>query len=293
MNRSKKKILYSIIRFSPDELKGEIINVGLVLHNIEDKSIKYYIIDEKSPKLRAVVENDVEINLYKTFKETLEYYINNSKNDISGVVGEIYIASYYEEDYINKLYDYCKDKKLILSEPNIAYTKNEEKLFETILNRYVGKSNVEIEKANTMTAKKYIRKVFNSDENLRKRIENDKIIKPIKELTDLEIKIDFSFKNINWNYMQAIPKVNKNNKNEDWFSKIQLILDGNIENSKIHLLYKMSDIKSDEATVNLIKYLKKKYNSIEVHDIDQKIELENLCNYIVREGKILELEKAV
>lgn len=292
MSQEKKRILYSIVRFSPDDIKGEIINVGLIFHNIEDKRVKYYMIDDKSPKLKAVVENDIEMNLYKTYKEMLGYYIDKS-NDISGVVGDVYIASYYEEDYINKLCKYYQDNKLSFSEPNIAYTKNEKKLFETILNRYIGKSNVELEKVNTMTAKKYIRKIFNSNENLRRRIENDKIIKPIKELSDLEIKIDFSFKNIEWNYMQAIPKINKNNKNEDWFSKIQLILDGNIERSKIHLLYKMSDIKDDVATINLINYLREKYESIEVHDIDKENEVENLCKYIEREGKILKFEEAV
>lgn len=293
MNQFKKKILYSIIRFSPDQIKGEVINVGLVLHNIEDKRIKYYMVDEKSPKLRALVENNVELNLYKTYKDMLEYYINNSKNDISGVVGEVYISSYYEEDYINKLSDYYKDKKLILSNPNIAYTKNEDKLFETILNRYIGKSNIEIEKVNTMTAKKYMRKIFSSNENLRKRIENDKIIKPIRELSDLEVKIDFSFKNIKWNYMQAIPKINKNNKNEDWFSKVQLLLDSNTEDSKIHLLYKMSDVIGDEGTLNLLNYLKNRYDSIEIHDLDKDVEVKKLCERIELEGQILQLEEAV
>ena len=50
MNQNKKKILYSIVRFSPDELKGEIINTGVVFHNIEEKRVKYYLIDDKSPK---------------------------------------------------------------------------------------------------------------------------------------------------------------------------------------------------------------------------------------------------
>ncbi|MCI6693805.1 MAG: DUF3037 domain-containing protein [Clostridium sp.] len=293
MNQNKKKILYSIVRFSPDELKGEIINTGVVFHNIEEKRVKYYLIDDKSPKLKAVVENDVEINLYKTYKEMLEYYIDNSKDDISGVVGELCIASFYDDEYMNKLYKYYEDKKMSLSEPNIAYTKNESKLFETILNRYVGKSNVEIEKVNTMTAKRYIRKIFSSNENLKKRIENDKIIKPIKELTDLEVKIDFSFKNIKWNYMQAIPKINKNNKNEDWFSKVQLLLDSNTEESKIHLLYKMSDIVNDEGTLNLLNYLKNRYSSIEIHDLDKDIEVKNLCDRIELEGRILEFEEAV
>ena len=36
MEIAKKKIAYSIIRYSPDEIKGEVINIGLLFHNFED-----------------------------------------------------------------------------------------------------------------------------------------------------------------------------------------------------------------------------------------------------------------
>ena len=291
MEQSKTKISYSIIRYSPDQVKGEVINVGILLYNYFNKSAKYYILNERSPKLRAIIESSVDISIYKSYKDILEFYLNESKKDFSGLVSDKYIASYYDEDFVNKFYEYYKNQKLSFSKPNFAYTKNENKLFETILKRYVGENNIDIQKTNTMTAKRYLKKVFTDNENLNKRIISDRIIKPIKELDDLEVKIDFSFKNGKWNYMQTIPKAMNSNKNTEWFSKVQLLLDFNEDNkSKIHLLYKYSDFIQDKATYNLLKYLKSKYDNLDIHDIDKESEVISLCNYIETEGQILNEE---
>lgn len=291
MDQSRRKLSYSIVRYSPDEIKGEIINVGLLLHNYENKSIRYFLLDEKSAKVKSLVENEVELDLYKTTKDVIEYYLKNNVKDMSGMVGERYITSCHNEKFLNDMYEYYKGKSISFSEPNIAYTKNEKKLFETILKKYVGASNVNLEKATTMTAKRYMKQIISENESLSKRIKSDVVINPIKELKDLEVKIDFTFKSEKLNYMQTIPKVTKNSKNSDWFSKIQLILDTDIEKAaQIHLLYKNSDFISDRATYNLLKYLKNKYKNIDVHDIDKENEVNTLCDYIKKEGQILEQE---
>lgn len=287
MEQLKKKISYSVIRYSTSELKGEIINVGLLFHDFLDKKVRFFMLDEKSNKLKAIIENETEINLYKTYKDILEYYLEKSKEGMSGIVGNMYVASYYDEDFMNNMYEYYKEQNIVFSKPNIAFTKNEEKLFETILERYIGESNVDIEKTTTMTAKKYMKKVFDSNKDLSKRIKADVVIKPIKNLDDLEVKIDFTFKNGQWNYMQAIPKISKINKNLEWFSKIELLLKNEeIRESKIHLLYKHSEVIEDKATYNLLQYLKNEYKNINIHDIDKQNEVNSLCEHIQSEGQI-------
>lgn len=289
MEKSKRRISYSIIRYSPDDLKGEIINVGLLLHDYLDKKVKFFMLDEKSTKLRAILDDKDELNLYKTSRDILEFYLEKSKDDISGLVGNFYIASYYDEDFMMKMYEFYQNEKIRFSKPNIAYTKNEKMLFDTILKRYVGEKNVILEKTTTMTAKKYMKKIFTDNENLTKRIKLDYTIKPIKELDDLEVKIDFTFKNGVWNYMQTIPKITSNNKNTEWFSKIQLILESDSKiNSKVHLIYKNSDFVEDESTSNLLKYLKVKYTNLDVHDIDKQDDINSLCDYIENEGEIFQ-----
>ena len=91
--------------------------------------------------------------------------------------------------------------------------------------------------------------------------------------------------------MQAIPKVLSNSKNTEWFSKIELMLKNDeIRKSKIHLLYKDSDLKKDSSAYNLLNYLKNSYDNIDIHDIDKSNEVDNLCNYIEREGQVLDQE---
>ncbi len=288
MEKRKQKVSYSIIRYSPDAIKGEMINIGVLLFNFDEKQTKYCFVDENSSKLRAVVESKIELEEYKSYKEVLEYYLKESKNNIAGVVGKVFIASYFNENYLEELYEHTKNNKLYLSKPNIAYTRDINSFFSTILNRYVGEKNVRRD-VTTMTAKKYMKQIFSSNDNLNKRVRSDVRIKPIEELKDLEVNIDFMFKNGKWNYMQTIPKITNANKNSEWFSKIQLILDENTqEKTKIHLIYRNSDIIDDNSTLNLLKYLQNKYTNLEVHDIDQKNEIENLCRYIETEGQILE-----
>lgn len=290
MEQSKTKVSYSILRYSPDVIKGEVINVGLILYDYFNKSVMSFLLDEKSYKLKAVLDNSVEYDIYKTDKEFIEYYLKKSKDDISGIVGDINIASYYDENFLNYLYEYYEGKRLRFSMPNVAYTKDSKKLFDTILKRYIGESNLEFEKTNIMTAKKYMKKVFDANEKLKNKIASDLIIKPIKELDDIKIKVDFSFKNGVWNYMQAIPNISQQNKNIEWFSKIELMLQsGDVQHSKIHLLYKKSDVIEDVTTYNLLKYLNLKYDNIKILDVDKKSEVKNLCEYIEAEAQILEV----
>ncbi|MGL4730310.1 MAG: DUF3037 domain-containing protein [Clostridium sp.] len=289
MEKSRRRISYSVIRYSPDDLKGEIINVGLLLHDYLDQKVKFFMLDEKSSKLRAILEDKNEVILYKTNRDILEFYLEKSKDDMSGVVGDFHITSYYDEDFLMKMYEFYQNKKIRFSKPNVAYTKDEKMLFDTILKRYVGEKNVILEKTTTMTAKKYMKKIFTDNENLNKRIKSDYVIKPIKELDDLEVKIDFTFKNGVWNYMQTIPKITNTNKNTEWFSKTQLILESDSKiDSKVHLIYKNSDLIEDESTYHLIRYIKSKYTNVDVHDIDKQEDINNLCSYIENEGEILQ-----
>ncbi|EKN40495.1 hypothetical protein CFSAN001627_19203 [Clostridium botulinum CFSAN001627] len=245
------------------------------------------MLDERSNKLKAIMNNSVELEIYKSYKDMIEFYLKKSKEDISGIVGNVYVGSYYEEDFLEKIIDYYTNKELSFSKINVAFTKNEKNLFQTLLKRYIGECNVDIEKTTTMSAKKYMKQIFRQNENLKKRIKNDMLLKPIKELDDLEIKIDFSFKNGKWNYMQTIS--NNTNRASDWFTKIQFILDEtNKEESKVHLLYKESDFLEDKGTFHLLEYLKNKYSTLEIHNIDKKTNVEKLCNYIETEAQVLE-----
>lgn len=287
MEHEKRKIYYSVIRYSPDCLKSEVINVGLIFFDSVEKEVKFFMLDDKSSKIKTIMSNEVEQEIYKSYRDTVEYYLKKSKEDISGVVGDVYVSSYFENDFLDKIIQYYSCKELKFSNKYTALTKDKEKLFETILNRYVGEKNVNIEKAESMTVKKYMKSIFRENANLKKRVKSDVALRPIKELEDLEIKIDFTFRNGKWNYMQTIS--NNHNKPSDWFTKVQFILDQTIESeSQVHLLYKYSEFKEDKSTYHLLEYLKKRYSTLELHDVDKQADVKKLCDYIEREGQILE-----
>ncbi len=290
MEQSKSKVSYSVLRYSPDEIKGEVINVGLILYNYATKSVICSILDEKSPKLKGILDNPVEYELYKTDTEIIKFYLDKCIDDVSGVVGQVYIASFYNEGFIEALYNHYSDKRLRLSRPGVAYTKDAKRLFDTIMMQYIGESNIlPDDRPQIITAKKYMKNIIDSNQNLKSRIITDKIINPVKGLNAIQMKVDFTFRNGKWNYMQTIPNVIQQNKNVDWYSKIELMLQNeDIRQSRIHLLYKNTDIVEDMATYHSIKYLQEKYDNICILDVERKNDVDNLCHFIEKEGQILE-----
>ncbi|WP_297638011.1 DUF3037 domain-containing protein [uncultured Clostridium sp.] len=283
MNVQKKKILYSVIRYTSDIVKGEILNVGLIFHNVGDSEVKYFLLNEKSPKLKCIFTSETEMNIYRTNREVIEEYLKKNAKDMSGIVGAISIDSYYSEKFLYKLCEYSNEEKMLFSEPNIVYTKDCNKLFTVVLNKYVGEKYIN-KKEQTITAKKYLKEVFIKNENLKKKVKIDLKIKPILELEELDLKIDFTFKNDKWNYIQTVPFVKSKIENIEWFSETKMLLDAKSENAKIHLVYKNSELIEDEATHNLLKYLKDKYCNLVLHNIEEKKEIIDLCNIIEKEG---------
>ena len=76
------------------------------MHNFsEEKDIIYYILDEKSSKIKALLTSKNEIALYKSFREIIEYYLSHCKDDISGYVGNIKMGSIYSEDFLKNVYE--------------------------------------------------------------------------------------------------------------------------------------------------------------------------------------------
>lgn len=118
----RKASWYSIVRYCSNNLTGEIVNVGIILHSLgENDIIKYHLIDENSPKIRAITGSQVDINTYKTSKETLEYYLKKSVKNSFGSVGDVQIASPADEKFLLGLYEYYNQKKLTITKPKFMF----------------------------------------------------------------------------------------------------------------------------------------------------------------------------
>lgn len=278
-------VKYSIIRYSPDEIKGEIINVGLIIHDCDSKDTKFSILEEHSIKLKSILETKNDINIYKSYKDVIEFYLSSAKDDLLGTVGSKTISTVYSEDFLKDMYGYYNGGKLHLSEPSFAMTNDMNKLFEKIYTRYI-KKEYDIKQITSVGAKEYLKEKFEKTNLLGRKVKADYRINPIKGLEDYKVRIDFSFKNGVWNYMQALPT--NSSKYAEWFSKIQIMSENINENEgKIHLIYNETD-RHDETIDNFIKYLENKNRNISVLNINNEQRLNELCDYIDEVGEEFE-----
>lgn len=278
---------HSIIRYMPSDLKGEVINIGVIIHSFEDEKgfLKYHLLDENSVKLRAIIESSFEVDEYKSFKNVLEHYLSQDAN-MFGEVGGVDFGSIHNEDFLNQLYKSFENKKLFFSEPMISRSSDINKLFEVIHNRYVGKGLLLKDEKN-INVKKYVRQVFENEGVLDKKVKQNLSIHPIKELEDLKINIDFSFRNGVWNYLQAVPAVSGPSRTAEWFAKINLLLESleDDEDTMVHLIYRSSEINSEKEMLATIDYLlSKRSGKIARLDLDDKIAMRNLLYKINHEA---------
>ncbi|WP_186453294.1 DUF3037 domain-containing protein, partial [Bacillus subtilis] len=246
----RKACWYSIVRYQSDQLAGEVVNVGVVLHTLDgDTPTMFYLVEESSPKLRSLIHSHVDSNIYKSFKDALEYYLKKSQENILGEVGSVVIGSQDNKDFLEKLYEHYKDKRLTLSRPKFALTENQKGFLEVIFKTYVGKEYMQKEK--TYSVKKQMRSIFEERKLLEKKVMHDFPISPIEGLDSVKINIDFGYKNGVWNYMQSIPIINGNTKKTEWFAKTKFLYENVSDDTKIHLLYRKSDLEQSDITNEL------------------------------------------
>lgn len=273
----RKASWYSIVRYCPNNLTGEIVNVGIILHSLgENDIIKYHLIDENSPKIRAITGSQVDINTYKTSKETLEYYLKKSVKNSFGSVGDVQIASPADEKFLLGLYEYYNQKKLTITKPKFSLASNVEGLFNNLFLTYAGKKNLNNEHKQ-VSVKRYMKSVFEEKKLLDKKIVHDFTITPIKDLDNIKINIDFGFKNGVWNYLQAVPSISGPTKNTEWFAKPKFMFENLDKETKVHLLYRSTDIKSKKDFSSIVNYLANMNNQVFRLDLDDLNKVEHLC----------------
>lgn len=282
----RKTTWYSIIRYSPNNLSGEIVNVGLVLHSpYDDKNLHYLVLDENTHKLRSIANNKVESNIYKSFKDTLEYYLSKCNEDLSGQVGNITIGSSYEPKFLDEIYENYLDCKLTLTKPSFALTENVDMLFNALVKTYIGEQYLMTEHKTT-TVKKHIKQLFENRNLIGRKVKSDLEFSPIVGLEDLMIKVDFGFKNGVWNYIEAIPTLRNPSEISEWFAKTKFTLEtikSKDASAKIHLAYKLSDIQKD--IIPMFDYLSENNQNVIRLNIEEDKKLNALCDYIEREAE--------
>ncbi|CAK7080845.1 hypothetical protein [Tissierella sp.] len=282
----RKAVWYSIIRYSPNNVSGEIVNTGLLLHSVNDNcNLKYLLLDENSYKLRSIINNKIEADEYKSYKDVLEYYISKCNEELFGVVGDIAISSCDEINFLDKIYEYCIDNKLTLTKPSFAFTDNIDMLFKGLIKTYIGDQYM-MNEPKTVTAKKQIKEIFEKRDLIGRKIKTDLEFNPIAGIDNLRVKVDFGFKNGVWNYIETIPALRNDSEISDWFAKTRFTIETlklKDNTSKIHLAYKLSDFK-DDITL-MFDYLSANGQEISGLNVEETKSINELCDYIEMEAE--------
>lgn len=73
-----KPIYFTVCRYIPDILRGESINVGVLVHVPDNKSIEFY----KTRNLSRIrnFDDEVEIDVLKALLESIDYQFNNNRS---------------------------------------------------------------------------------------------------------------------------------------------------------------------------------------------------------------------
>lgn len=284
----RKACWYSVVRYTANAIAGEVINVGLILHSVDNEvMLRYLLLDENTPKVRAVTGSRVEELTYKSFKDTIEYYLKNCTEHLAGSVGKINIASPYDPEFLNGLYNYLAKNKLFLSEPTFSLTSDLEGLFNSLFSSYVGEKylNTTHKEANI---KVIVKKIFEERDFLNKKVATDIEIQPVPELKTLKVHVDFGFKNGVWNYLQALPNISNQSKSTEWFAKTKFLTESLNHDANFYIMYRSSELNEKSDILNVMNYLGQNDERIVSFDIEDRQNIISLCNKIEREAHDLE-----
>lgn len=270
---------YSVIRYAPDNLKGEVINVGLLLHEQPNKKIHFHLLDQNNMKLKSLLGNADALELYKIHKDYVEYYLEKTS-----LHGNLFDVGRYDNNLLSSLTAVFPDE-IKLSEPTFSLTSNVERLFNNLLEIYIGNDFLKSDESGSLTIKRYVRDIFEDKNLIGQKIKTNARIQPIKDKESISYTVDFVYKNGVINFMQTTPSQENIN---NWFSRLAVFIDNYKAESVYHLLLDSQNKDFPEKTFSeMLDFLKSKNKNIHVIDIKTEA-FEDLCHKIEQEGQMIE-----
>ncbi|MFS0780109.1 DUF3037 domain-containing protein [Bacillus sp. 1P06AnD] len=276
----KRKCWYSIVRFSNNNTNGEVMNVGVILHSLgEESKLHYLLLNENTIKIKALSNSHTLPSIYKTYKDTLEYYLQNSIKNLVGAVGELAIASPQDNKFLEIMHKYHMNKNLYLTEPTFALTENLEGLFKVLFESYVGKGYLN-ERIKPESVKHSMKKILEEENLLNKKVIHNHSFSPIVGLDNVRVNIDFSFKNGVWNHIQTIPNLDSTTKDTEWFTKTKFMFENIDKEAKVHLLYRESDLRINKEMQGILNYFLHLSGKVQKIDFENQNKINSLISFI-------------
>lgn len=272
---------YSVIQYCPNKLRGEIVNVGLLMHDVKKGKLKYKILEESNLKLKSIIPDEVSNVVYRTSRDVVDFLLENLPENDTILESGVYNHSF--------LPDIVKDfpENFILSKPSYSMTRDPDMLFEKLFINYIGKEFLDTTAGvNEVSTKEYISDYFKTHHLLGTKIKTNARINPIKNISNMHYIIDFVYKNGQINLMQSVPS-NQARLN-DWFSKMHTISKSYDNEGEIYLIYKGDEEQhNDDTLIDMFSYLKKEDGRVKTIEVDST-EFIDLGNKIKDEGRYVE-----
>lgn len=279
----RKAYWYSVIQYCPSQVRGEKINIGLMLHSPEEGALYHSVLDESSAKVKGLLIDDVAAKTFKVQKDVFDFYIKTI-SDVPALFG----PDVNKKDFLLIVQEQLPEQ-FSFSEPTFSLTRDPSQLFESLTKTYIGEmlgsKEIVTEVQISRNAKQYTKNVFTQRQWLGTKIKPNVKIHPIKDLNSMNFTVDFIFKNGIWNLIQAVPSNSTSDKLTEWFSKTNTMLESYKIDSGCYLVYDRLDQMNNDKTIDhMLEYLKKKDQRVMPTVIESE-SFNTLCLKVEREAK--------
>lgn len=292
MEGHRRKLWYSVVSYYSDVIRGEILNVGMIVSIPEAGEISSIFLSDINSKLKSIITNKHDKDIYKTGLSYINYLLESiNNNDLS------FSVNLYSKDFIPTFKTLDLPKGFLIGEPKYANVSNIPLFLDSVKNIYIGETFLNEEfGSNSMLVKKKATSIISSRERLSKVIKNNLRIKPIPNLSK-SYTIDFGYVlDDKVSLIHTAP--DKITTAYDWLERMNFISDNFNDTDKITLLYdNMSESNEDGTLTHMLDYLKDKDNRITTMNIFSEeglLTFQNDLNHIERfAGTIEDLEKVI
>lgn len=277
----RKAYWYSIIQYCPNKVRGEKVNVGVLLHNPEEGKLYHSLLEENASKIKSLLYDEVASRIYRIQKDEVDFYFNQIYEDL-----DLFGPNLHDIEYLKSLNKEFPNH-FILSEPTFSLSRDADQLFESLFKTYIGDlmSKEVLKEVPNLNVKTFTKNYFNEKNWIGTKVKPNVKIHPIDDLKNMHFQIDFVFKNGVWNLIQTSPSNTTNEKLIEWFSKTKTMLSSYQKESDVYLIYNNNDQLNEDNTISdMITYLKKEDKRVKIAEITSP-SFVSLCNKVETEAK--------
>lgn len=270
-----------MIRYQPNHVRGEVINVGVIMHHPSKGIITRFILDASNIKLRSLLTNQSKIENYKVQKDYIEFYLDNLEIDHNLLTPDI-----NKESFLSKI-DEVLPNDYRLSEPTFALTSEPKLLFNELLCNYIGSEFLLKNNNSQITTKSYVKKYFDDRKLINRKIKSNIKYNPLKDVSSMQLTIDYVYKNGILNLMQTVPSTKEQFTN--WFTRMTT-LTSHLTDEKLgfYFLFDSTDeLNQDKTVTQIIDFFHSNDQRVNGIDVQSK-DFNMFCNKIEVEGKNVE-----